>query len=107
VLLTFLPFKYETGLHWQLQAHRTVLDLLTPIFAIFGPFFDDFGVHLGSKIGSFLHTGKPHSNSATHDFKAVRSNKPKQLEFLRDAFPNAKIISNFRIELLLQSQSAW
>jgi hypothetical protein len=55
----------------------------------------------------FLHTGKPCSNSATHGFKEVRYNTPKQLDFLRDAFPNAKFILNFRRELLVQSQSAW
>ena len=55
----------------------------------------------------FLHTGKPCSNTATHGFKEIRYNSEEELDFLRDAFPSAKFILNFRKEVLLQSKSAW
>ena len=55
----------------------------------------------------FMHTGKPCNTTATHGFKEIRYNSFEQLNFLRDAFPGAKFILNFRREVLRQSRSAW
>ena len=55
----------------------------------------------------FLHTGKVCSRSTIHGFKEVRYNTFEQLDFIGDAFPNAKIVMSYRRDLEKQSNSSW
>ena len=55
----------------------------------------------------FLHTGRDCGSESIHGFKEIRYNDRKSLDFIVRAFPNSKIVINYRRNVTAQSNSGF
>jgi hypothetical protein len=55
----------------------------------------------------YTQTGKNCGEGFVHGFKEIRYSEPEVLDFIVEAFPNCKIILNFRLQLEVQRHSGF
>jgi hypothetical protein len=55
----------------------------------------------------FLHTGNVCTSHTIHGFKEIRYYSPDILDFILEAFPKAKFIINYHLDIRMQSKSSF